>query len=199
MSAPPALRIELSHPYVVHFMFYCYTPRVRISTLLIALAVSGVGAGTASAQTSLVASLGKLYGNNVQSSSKTYSIALGGAGAHSISSELEFSQTGNMIDVAGAQSKVLSLMASVMAAGHAGPVRPYGVFGYGFIRQRTESSTGFVLSNLSNNDVGYNVGAGVTYKFSKGAGVRLDWRHFKVRTSDGLSFQRLMVGLVLGG
>jgi len=135
----------------------------------------------------------------VQSSSKTFGIALGGSGAHSIGSELEFSQTGNMTDVAGNQSKVLSLMASVMVVGHAGPVRPYGLFGYGFIRQRTETSTGFVLSNLSNNDVGYNVGAGVTYKFSKGAGVRVDWRHFKVRTADGLSFQRLMVGLVLGG
>jgi opacity protein-like surface antigen len=172
---------------------------VRTSTLLIALVLCGMFHGTAVAQTSLIASLGKLYGGDVQTSSKTWGIALGGSGAHSIGSELEFSQTSKMTDVLGNESKVLSLMASVMVAGHAGPVRPYGLFGYGFIRQRTESSTGFVLSNLSNNDVGYNVGAGVTYKFSKGAGVRVDLRHFKVRKADGLSFQRLMVGIVLGG
>ena len=71
--------------------------------------------------------------------------------------------------------------------------------GYGFIRQRTADSTGSALSNLSNNDVGYNAGGGVTFKFSRAAGVRADLRHFKVRKSDGLSFQRLMVGIVLGG
>jgi opacity protein-like surface antigen len=172
---------------------------VRTFTLLIALALCGMFQGTASAQTNLVASLGKLYGGDVQTSGKSYSIAIGGTGAHSVGSELEYSQTSHMTDVSGNESKVLSLMASVMLAAHAGPVRPYGVFGYGFIRQRTEASTGSVLSNLSNNDVGYNLGAGVTYKFSKGAGVRVDLRHFKVRKADGLSFQRLMVGIVLGG
>jgi hypothetical protein len=29
--------------------------------------------------------------------------------------------------------------------------------------------------------------------------VRGDLRHFKVRTSRGISFQRLLVGIVLGG
>jgi hypothetical protein len=47
--------------------------------------------------------------------------------------------------------------------------------------------------------VGYSAGGGVTYKFSRAAGVRADWRHFKVRKANGLSFQRIMVGIVLGG
>jgi hypothetical protein len=38
----------------------------------------------------------------------------------------------------------------------------------------------------------------VTVKFSKVAGVRADLRHFKVRKSEGLSFQRFTVGIVLG-
>ena len=159
----------------------------------------GVLEGTAAAQSSLVLSLGKLYGGDVQTSSKTFGIALGGTGAHSIGSELEYAQTSHVTDQAGNESKVLSLMAGVMVAGRIGPVRPYGIFGLGFIRQRTDTSTGFVLSNLSNNDVGYNAGGGVTYKFSRGAGVRVDVRHFKVRKADGLSFQRVMVGIVLGG
>jgi opacity protein-like surface antigen len=116
-----------------------------------------------------------------------------------VGSELEFSQTSHFTDLSGNESKVMSLMASVFVSVPAGSVRPYGIFGYGFIRQRTAASTGFVLSNLSNNDVGYSAGAGVTYKFSKAAGVRADLRHFKVRKANGLSFQRLMVGIVLGG
>ena len=90
-------------------------------------------------------------------------------------------------------------MPSLFVAAPIGKVRPYGIFGFGFIRQRTETSTGGVLANLSDNDVGYNIGAGVTYQFSRGAGVRFDLRHFKVRKADGIGFNRLMVGLVLGG
>ena len=170
---------------------------MRIPTLLLAFVLCGLCESRVAAQTSLVASLGKLYGGDVQSSSRTFAIALGGTGAHSIGSELEYAQTSHVTDLAGNDRKVLSLMASVLVAAHAGAIRPYGIFGYGFIRQRTEASTGSVLSNLSDNDVGYNAGVGVTYKFS-GAGIRLDWRHFKVRKADGLSFQRLMVGIALG-
>ncbi len=172
---------------------------MRIPPLLILIVFCGVLEGTAAAQSSLVLSLGKLRAGDVQASGKTFGIALGGTGAHSIGSELEYSQTSHMTAVSGNESKVLTLMASVMVAAHMGPVRPYGIFGYGFIRQRTETSTGSALSNLSNNDVGYNVGGGVTYKFSRAAGVRVDLRHFKVRTSDGLSFQRIMAGIILGG
>ena len=78
-------------------------------------------------------------------------------------------------------------------------VRPYGIFGFGFIRQRTETSTGGMLSDLSNDDIGYSVGGGVTFISSRRAGVRGDLRRFKVRKADGISFKRLTVGLVLGG
>jgi opacity protein-like surface antigen len=166
--------------------------------MLTTLALCCVLEGAAQAQTALVGSIGKVYGGDALKSSKTYAVALGGTGAHSVGSELEFSQVSHFNGVLAQDSKVLSLMASILVSAHAGPVRPYGLFGYGFIRQRTETSTGFVLSNLSNNDVGYNVGAGVTYKFSRVAGVRMDLRHFKVRKADGLSFQRIMLGIVLG-
>jgi hypothetical protein len=98
-----------------------------------------------------------------------------------------------------AHGKIMTLMPSVLATVPAGPVRPYGVFGFGFIRQRTQTSEGGILSNLSDNDIGYCIGGGVTLRFARHAGVRADLRRFKVRTSDGLSFNRFMVGLVLGG
>jgi opacity protein-like surface antigen len=152
----------------------------------------------AAAQSSLAASIGRIYGGDAQKSSGAYAIALGGGGAHHVGSELEFSRASHFTDLSGNKSSVLTLMASVLAVVPVGPVRPYAIFGYGFIRQRTESSTGSVLSNLSNNDVGYSAGGGVTYKFSRAAGVRVDLRHFKVRKADGISFQRIMVGIVLG-
>jgi opacity protein-like surface antigen len=155
--------------------------------------------GTAFAQGMLVASIGKVYGGSAQASAGTWAVGIGGGGAHSIGSELEFSRTSHFTDRTGQVSKVYSLMASVLLTVPIHQVRPYGIFGYGFIRQRTEASTGALLSNLSNNDVGYSAGGGVTYKFSRGMGVRADLRHFKVRKANGLSFQRFMVGIVLGG
>jgi hypothetical protein len=172
---------------------------VTISKLMMVMALCCVLEGAASAQGMLVGSIGKVYGGDALKSSGAYAIAVGGGGAHSIGSELEFSQTSHFTDLSGNQSKLLSLMASIFVSVPAGPVRPYGLFGYGFIRQRTETSTGTVLSNLSNNDVGYNAGLGVIYRFSRVAGVRADLRHFKVRKADGLSFQRFTVGIVLGG
>ena len=155
--------------------------------------------GPALAQGTLVASLGKVYGGAVQTSSGTWALAIGGAGAHSVGSELEFSRTSHLTDQSGQDAKLYSLMASIYVAVPLHNIRPYGIFGYGFIRERTTQSTGGILSNLSNNDVGYSLGGGVTYKFTRSLGVRADLRHFKVRKAAGLSFQRFMVGIVLGG
>jgi hypothetical protein len=155
--------------------------------------------GSATAQGMLVASIGRAYGGDALKSSGTWAIGVGGSGAHSISSELEFSQTGHFTDLSGRESKIISLMAGVSVAVPVHAVRPYGIFSYGFIRQRTSASTGAILSNLSKNDVGYSAGGGVIYHFSRSAGVRIDLRHFKVRKAAGVAFQRLMVGIVLGG
>jgi len=170
---------------------------IRISIVVVAVLCSH--GRTASAQGTLVASLGRVFGSSVQTSSGTWALGIGGSGAHSIGSELEFSRTSHLTDQTGQDTKLYSLMASVYVAVPIQKVRPYGIFGFGFIRQRTAARTGGVLSNLSNNDVGYSVGGGVTYKFTNSLGVRADLRHFKVRTAAGLGFQRFMVGIVLGG
>ncbi len=126
---------------------------------------------------------------------------IGGGGAHGIGSELEFSQTENFFETPDgvAHGRIVTLMPSIFVAVPIDRVRPYGIFGFGFIRQRTETSTGGLLSDLSDDDIGYSVGGGVTVYVSRRVGVRGDLRHFKVRTSDGISFKRFTVGLVLGG
>jgi hypothetical protein len=157
--------------------------------------------GSASAQAMFTGSIGNVFGGDAPSTKRTWAVAIGGGGAHGIGSELEFSETKNFFETADgiAHGKVITLMPSIFIAVPINKLRPYGILGFGFIRQRTASSTGGVFSNLSDDDIGYSVGGGITYQFAGRAGVRGDLRHFKVRKADGISFQRLMVGLVLGG
>ena len=172
-------------------------------TRYIVLAVAALVAveGSASAQAMFTGSIGNVFGGDAPSTKKTWAIAIGGGGAHGIGSELEFSHTGNFFETPDGRvhGKVVTLMPSIFVAVPIDRVRPYGIFGFGFIRLRTEASTGGLLSDLSDDDIGYSVGGGVTVYLSRRVGVRGDLRRFKVRTSDGISFNRFTVGLVLGG
>ena len=152
-------------------------------------------------QAMFTASIGNTFGGDAPSKKNAWALAIGGGGAHGIGSEIEFSETRNFFETpAGiAHGKIVTLMPSIFVTVPIDRLRPYGIFGFGFIRQRTEATRGGIFSNLSDEDIGYSIGGGVTYRFSRYAGVRGDLRHFRVRKADGLSFQRLMIGLVLGG
>ena len=156
--------------------------------------------GSASAQAMFTGSIGNVFGGDAPSTKRTWAIAIGGGGAHGIGSELEFSETRNFFETpAGvAHGKIITLMPSIFFAVPISKLRPYGIFGFGFIRQRTETSGG-LFSDLSDEDIGYSVGGGITYQFARHAGVRGDLRRFKVRKADGISFQRFTIGIVLGG
>jgi hypothetical protein len=169
--------------------------------LLAAIAAFVALEGSASAQAMFTGSIGNVFGGSAPSTKRTWAIAIGGGGAHGIGSELEFSETRNFFETPGGLShgKIITLMPSIFVAVPISKLRPYGIFGFGFIRQRTETSVGGIFSNLSNDDVGYSAGGGITYQFGRRMGVRGDLRHFKVRKADGISFQRLTIGIVLGG
>ena len=174
---------------------------LRIVKLLLALFALLALENAAAAQGTVAASIGNVFGGEVPSKKGVYAVAIGGGGAHAIGSELEFSESRHFFDTPDGEQKgsILTLMASILVNVPVGRVRPYAIFGYGFIRERTESSVGNVFSTLSDKDVGYNVGGGVKYQFARHAAVRVDLRHFKVRRADGLSFQRMLIGVVLGG
>ena len=157
--------------------------------------------GTAAAQAMFTASLGNVFGGDAPSTKSTWAIAIGGGGAHGIGSELEFSQTRNFFESPSGvgEGDVITLMPSIFVAVPIANVRPYGIFGFGLIRTRMKSDEGGIFSNISENDFGYSVGGGVTFKFTRVVGVRGDLRHFQVRASRGIGFQRFTVGLVLGG
>ena len=157
--------------------------------------------GAAGAQAMFTASLGNVFGGDAPLTKSTWAVAIGGGGAHGIGSELEFSQTGYFLQNSSgvAYGRVVTLMPSIFVAVPVSNVRPYGIFGFGFIRQRTKNQEGGLLAGLSNDDVGYSVGGGVIVQLARHAGLRADFRRFKVRTADGISFHRLMFGVVLGG
>jgi hypothetical protein len=156
--------------------------------------------GSAAAQAMFTASVGNVFGGDAPSKKTTWAVAIGGGGAHGIGSELEFSQTQNFFETGGvAHGKIVTFMPSIFVMVPVAKVRPYGIFGFGFIRQRVGDDLGGLFADLSDDDIGYSVGGGVTFQFARHAGIRGDFRHFKVRTADGISFQRLLVGVVLGG
>lgn len=175
---------------------------MRITRLLVAASAAVlIFEGSASAQAMFSASIGNVFGGDAPSTKRVWAVAIGGGGAHGIGSELEFSETRNFFETGDgvAHGRVLTLMPSIFVAVPISKLRPYGIFGFGFIRQRPAGSTGGIFSDLSDDDIGYSVGGGLTYQFASRAGVRGDLRHFKVRKADGISFRRLMVGIVLGG
>ena len=171
-----------------------------IKGVLLTILVFGSLTGVASAQAMFTASIGNVFGGDAPSKKSTWAVAVGGGGAHSIGSELEFSETRNFFETPDgvAHGKIVTLMPSIFVMVPVNKIRPYGIFGFGFIRQRTEGSGG-LFSDLSDDDIGYSAGGGITFQFARHAGVRADLRHFKVRKADGISFQRFLVGVVLGG
>ena len=71
-----------------------------------------------------------------------------------------------------------SLMLGIPVGGQTGGgIRPYGVVGVGLISRRTEFSQ--TLSDITTNDFGYNVGAGVMAFFGDTFGLRGEYRYFR--------------------
>ena len=120
------------------------------------------------------ASIGNAFGGDAPSKKTTWALAIGGGGAHGIGSELEFSETRNFFETPNgvAHGKIITLIPSIFVAVPVNRVRPYGIFGFGFIRQRTEQTTGGILADLSDDDIGYSIGGGVTFQFARHAGVQ---------------------------
>jgi len=129
---------------------------------------------------------------------------------------------GTDFDVAGvpvtlARNNVLTAMANVTVGvplqSQRGPygsgggrgVRPYGVAGFGLIRQQVDLVG---LLGYAANDLGYDLGGGVDIFLSRNVGIRGDFRYFRTLSGNTISdlldlqpgafnFSRLSVGLTL--
>jgi opacity protein-like surface antigen len=142
-------------------------------------------------------------GDEIKGERKTYGVTAGHMGAGIIGGEFDFGYSpsffGDTSDFGN--NRVLTAMGNVIIGipigGTKGAgVRPYVTGGLGLIR----TSYGDLLDvdAVSNNDFGFNLGAGVMGFFATHIGIRGDVRYFRT-LNDSSSDQPLDVNLDLGG
>lgn len=107
--------------------------------------------------------------------------------------ETDFGYTKDFYGTApGVTSSMLTVMGNVMFVPAVGPVRPYALAGFGLIRSQVDVSTGPLISENGNNDIGWDVGGGLFVFLGEHFGLRGDIRYFH-------SFEEFtVVGLPLG-
>ena len=76
-------------------------------------------------------------------------------------------------------------------------VRPYVSGGAGLIRTQIDGNSLLGHVSSSNNDLGWDVGVGVTGYFSSHFGLRGDFRYYKDTNANNLNYNRLTAGIVL--
>jgi opacity protein-like surface antigen len=76
-------------------------------------------------------------------------------------------------------SNVTTLMANLLVSAPSGTgIRPYGSGGLGLIRSRI-GDAGDLFDDITTNDLGLNLGGGVTGQFNDNIGIRGDVRYFR--------------------
>lgn len=148
----------------------------------------------------------------------TFGASLAWMGAGAIGFEVDFGYTPNFFQSTEGSgnfdygdNNLTTLMANVIVGApiggqSGGGIRPYASGGIGIMRSRI-TDAGDLIGDLSANDLGLNVGGGVTGFFSDKVGVRGDVRYFRQlqdSQNDGdldlslgsLRFWRGTVGLV---
>lgn len=160
--------------------------RLRLIVFCTALAVLTLGVPTPSAAQSFISPLlGYDFGEDSSCPAitgcedKNLNI---GAGIGTLGSffglELDISYAKDFFGAApGYSSSVLTVMGDLIVGPQIGPVRPYATGGVGLIKSHVSANPTSLLDS-SNNDFGWNIGAGVMVFLGEHIGVRGDIRHF---------------------
>jgi opacity protein-like surface antigen len=127
----------------------------------------------------------------------TYGASLGYMGAGIVGFEIDFGYSPNFFETFTSadegdfqfadDSNVTTVMANVIVGapigGQTGPgIRPYGVAGVGLLRTHLADADDFF--DVSSNDFGFNIGAGVIGFFTDNVGIRGDVRYFRAFAGD---------------
>jgi len=141
----------------------------------------------------------------------TYGASLAYLGGGIAGFEIDFGYSPNFFEndngsILVGDSNVTTLMGNFMLAGPKAPVRPYAVAGVGLIKSSVDDAGQF-LTNIDNNDFGFDVGGGVIAFFSDNVGIRGDIRYFRAINNnddngvdlslDSFKFWRGTVGVTL--
>jgi len=187
--------------------------RRAIGSFLAAAAVAVVMApGQARAEGFISPWVGANFGHSPNDGRGAFGVSAGAMGAGVIGGEFDFGYSPNFF---GSQSvfgnnNVMSLMGNIIigvpVGGTAGPgIRPYVTTGVGLIR--TDVDGILDTDGVSNNDFGFNAGAGVMGYFNDHVGLKGEVRYFRnVKDNStpndfnidfgGFHYWRAAVGLV---
>lgn len=169
----------------------------------LALLILGGAAKPASADWLLTPYVGVVFGGSVNNFNVNnladefeQRVSFGGSatwmGAGKLGLEVDYHLAPNFYQITGGtgnvelldlDSSVQTLMGSVVLGapigGTSGPgIRPYAAAGIGLMRARLTGADD-LFDNLSNNELGVNVGGGVHVFFSDNVGLRGDARYFR--------------------
>jgi len=91
-------------------------------------------------------------------------------------SEIEIAWASNFFNDPDTSSRVQTTMANVLFAPSFGPVRPYGLMGFGLVRAKIE----FPQTKQESSDrfLGWDIGGGLMFFPSRAIGVRGEIRYF---------------------
>ena len=119
-----------------------------------------------------------------QGSKINWGVAAGWMGKGFIGVEEEFQWSPDFFGHGGSvdSSRVVTIMTNLIigapVGGQHGPgIRPYASVGVGWINQQITNVNN--VNNFTENDFGWDLGAGVMGYFSNNVGVRFDYRYFR--------------------
>jgi hypothetical protein len=151
-----------------------------MSVLVLSAVIALASASMARADGFISPFAGVNFANNSGDGRGNFGADLGVMGGGIIGAELDFGYYPNFFGSAGlfGSNSVADVMGNLIigvpAGGTHGPgVRPYAVGGLGLLRSKTTSPA------QSNNDLGFDIGAGVMGYFSNKVGLRGDVRYFR--------------------
>ena len=138
--------------------------------------------------------------NSVNNSNKiSWGVAAGWMGAGVFGVEEDFAHSPSFFGSGGNidSSRVVTLMTNAIigvpvGGQHGGGIRPYAAIGVGWINQNISTLNG--VGNFSENDFGWDIGAGVMGYFADHIGLRADYRYFRNFQETGTNVIGLQVG-----
>ena len=150
--------------------------------------------------------VGMSAGSDQSEKVSTYGVSLAGMAGGIFGFELDYGRTAeatsDSVFIQG--SRVTTLNGNVIVGVPIGAVRPYGVGGFGWLRN--ERVGGPVSSGFKDEGLGFDLGGGIMGFFSDHVGARIDLRYFRAMSVGGsvldfelkkFSFWRFSAGVAL--
>ena len=180
--------------------------RRAVKALILIAAVALVGAPTDARADGYFSPWGGInFGSNIDNGRAAVGANAGFMGAGVLGAELAFGYSPSFFGTTNdfGHNTVVDLMGNVVlgipvGGTHGAGLRPYVSGGVGLIRTQIDHSNGIDLRPIgSNNDFGWDAGAGITGYMAQHFGLRGDIRYFKDTNTTDLHYWRLSAGIVL--